>query len=251
MRDPCLHAWPGLRLHPVLCAAGQVSQQHERMVHQRPAGGSRSHRWSLRRSHAALPRQIGVIDAVGFFDPLGIARNGFWSPLRKAVPRLGFSEDRGQVGFAFGLDSEYEPSDPALNEDEKWFRRLREAELKHGRISMLAAMGFLVAHKVRLPGFGFDVASEGISAGLSNDTWQRISLLIFIFCGQFERNQFRQEAARQIGDFGDPLKLKQYTPEMRLTELINGRVAMLSCLAIFAIEQTTGKPATEVWYPFE
>ena len=83
-------------------------------------------------------RQIGVIDAVGFFDPLGIARNGFWSSLRKAgkkswckallctclrfactlprfaplcvhwqaVPRLGFSEDRGQVGFAFGLDSE-------------------------------------------------------------------------------------------------------------------------------------------------
>jgi len=195
--------------------------------------------------------QIGVIDAVGFFDPLGIARDGFWSPARQAVPRLGFSEDRGQVGFAFGLDSEYEPSDPALSQDEKWFRRLREAELKHGRISMLAAMGFLVAHKVRLPGFGFDVASEGIGAGLSNDTWQRISLLIFIFCGQFERNQFRQESSRQIGDFGDPLKLKQYTPEMRLTELINGRVAMLSCLAIFAIEQTTGKPATEVWYPFE
>ena len=145
----------------------------------------------------------------------------------------------------------YEPSDPALSQDEKWFRRLREAELKHGRISMLAAMGFLVAHKVRLPGFGFDVAGEGIGAGLSNDTWQRISLLIFIFCGQFEWNQFRQESSRQIGDFGDPLKLKQYTPEMRLTELINGRVAMLSCLAIFAIEQTTGKPATEVWYPFE
>ena len=114
---------------------------------------------------------------------------------------------------------------------------------------MLAAIGFLVAHEIRLP--GFEAAGEGIVAGLSNDTWQRISLIIFIFCGQFERNQFRQEAARQIGDFGDPLKLGQYTPEMRLTELINGRVAMLSCAAIAAIEHTTGKPATEVWYPFE
>ena len=29
-------------------------------------------------------RQPGVIGAVGFFDPLGIAREGIWSPVRQA-----------------------------------------------------------------------------------------------------------------------------------------------------------------------
>lgn len=40
-----------------------------------------------------------------------------------------------------------------ITEDERWFRRLREAELKHGRVAMLAASGFFAAHVVRMPGF--------------------------------------------------------------------------------------------------
>ena len=92
-------------------------------------------------------------------------------------------------------------------------------------------------------------APEGIVGGLCNETWQRISLLIFIFCGQFERNQFRQEAEREIGDFGDPLKLGYYTPHMRLGELVNGRLAMLSCAIIASTEFYAGMPATQAWFP--
>ena len=40
-----------------------------------------------------------------------------------------------------------------ITEDERWFRRLREAELKHGRVAMLAASGIFAAHVVRMPGF--------------------------------------------------------------------------------------------------
>lgn len=92
-------------------------------------------------------------------------------------------------------------------------------------------------------------APEGIVGGLCNETWQRISLLIVIFCGQFERNQFRQEAEREIGDFGDPLKLGQYTPQMRLGELVNGRLAMLSCAIIASTEFYAEMPATQAWFP--
>ena len=40
-----------------------------------------------------------------------------------------------------------------MTDDERWFRRLREAELKHGRVAMLAASGIFAAHVVRMPGF--------------------------------------------------------------------------------------------------
>lgn len=196
-----------------------------------------------------VSKQIGVLKSFGFFDPLGFSTSSLWKPVRNIVPRIGFSQDRGQVGVGFGINTEFEPSSLEISEDERWFRRLREAELKHGRIAMLAALGFFSAHVVRVP--GFEDAPEGIAAGLANESWQRISLLIFIFCGQFERNQFRQEAAREIGDFGDPLKLGQYTPQMRLGELVNGRLAMLSCAIIASTEFYAGMPATQAWFPLD
>ena len=191
--------------------------------------------------------QVGVLKRFGYFDPLQLATSEIWKPLRDVVPRVGFSEDKGRVGLGFGIGSDFEPSRLSISEDERWFRRLREAELKHSRIAMLAASGFFAAHVVRVP--GFEDAAEGIAGGLANESWQRIEILIFILCGQLERNQFRQESRREIGDFGDPLKLGQYTRQMRLGELVNGRLAMLSCAIIASTEFYSGMPAAQAWFP--
>ena len=64
--------------------------------------------------------------------------------------------------------------------DIKW---LREAELKHGRVSMLATLGFVVQEKIQLPGPGFDnkLATEAFFSVPAGGLWQ-----IFFFLGALE-----------------------------------------------------------------
>merc|ERR1712146_253855 len=47
--------------------------------------------------------------------------------------------------------------------DEEGFRNLRPAELKHGRVAMMAALGFVAQQYVKLPGF------EKVPAGVGAD----------------------------------------------------------------------------------
>merc|ERR1719310_2249801 len=61
---------------------------------------------------------------------------------------------------------------------------------------------------------------------------------------------FKQDANKEVGDFGDPLKLGQYTEEFRLKELNNGRMAMVAVALILGTEWLTGEPSTKsFWFP--
>ena len=64
--------------------------------------------------------------------------------------------------------------------DLKW---LREAELKHGRVSMLGALGFIVQEKIHLPLPGFDnkLATEAFFTVPAGGLWQ-----IFFTLGAIE-----------------------------------------------------------------
>ncbi len=64
--------------------------------------------------------------------------------------------------------------------DLKW---LREAELKHGRVSMLGALGFVVQEKTHLPLPGFDnkLATEAFFTVPAGGLWQ-----IFFTLGAIE-----------------------------------------------------------------
>merc|ERR1712232_725986 len=66
---------------------------------------------------------------------------------------------------------------------------------------------------------------------------------IFLVSGALELFVWTEQPGKEAGIFGDPAGLNQYTEDMRLKEINNGRMAMISILGIFGAELATGKDA--------
>lgn len=155
-------------------------------------------------------KQLGVTAPLGFFDPAGFCKVG----------------------------------------DEEGFRRLRVAEIKHGRVAMMAAVGAVVQPVLQFP--GFDKVPKGIGAVLSPPGTYGFAAL-FLLSGALELLLWKDDSSKSvdsIGDYGNPLQLGVGDPlgegeDMRNRELNNGRAAMFAALGIIVAELATGKDALQ------
>ena len=164
-----------------------------------------------------------------------------------ALPFLPYPENvRGYVGDETGFDplrfSDYFPMD-----------YLREAELKHCRIAMLAWSGF-VATDMGAKIYPFPEAYEGLTSATAHDALVTQGAMgnIFLFIGIAEMigylavSEMLQGSGREAGNFGlDPLKiLKDKSPEevrrWKLRELKNGRLAMFAIGGVATQSVLTG-----------
>merc|ERR1719502_1687266 len=110
---------------------------------------------------------------------------------------------------------------------------LREAELKHCRVAMLAFVGFLFTDFYTLPGYEFTTL-EAHDACVANGSMSQILLwvgLLEVF-SFIAIDQMLRGSGREPGDFGfDPLGMIS-DPEkkemMQMKELANGRLAMFA-----------------------
>jgi len=160
----------------------------------------------------------GILDPTGFFDPLGLSNDASESELK----------------------------------------RYREAELTHGRIAMLASIGYLVGESGATPLFG------GTITGPANDQFWQVPtgfwpvILLFIAVPEtfralrgwmeptVEENYFQLRPGYTPGDIDfDPLGLKPEDPEefkeMQTKELQHARLAMLAAAGMMAQELQTGQ----------
>jgi len=160
----------------------------------------------------------GVTGPLGFFDPLG------------------FSTDCSAGKLLF----------------------YREVELKHGRVAMLAALGFLVGEQFH-PLFGGNIDVPSYIAFQQTPLqkfWPAVAIALAIpeiFSVQtFEEPDSTNDkfwsirSDHQSGDLGfDPLGLKPTDPkefkEMQTKELNNGRLAMIAAAGMIAQELATGQ----------
>ena len=120
--------------------------------------------------------QIGAMAPLGYFDPAGFCKKG----------------------------------------DEAGFRNLRAAEIKHGRAAMMAALGAVVQHYVKFP--GFESVPSGLAASITAPGSYGF-VALFAVSGILELGAWTESDNKEPGNFGDPLGLNQYTQEMRETRL--------------------------------
>jgi len=173
---------------------------------------------------SAFENELGVQSPVGFWDPVGFTADG----------------------------------------DAAAFRRRRVTELKHGRVSMLAAIGYIVPESYRFPGYlspSTDLKFEDMPHGLaaiSKVPLPGIAQWVF-FIGFIERQFFKDDPSRLPGDYenagvlGYPDGSTLSDPEEKTrrlnSELANGRLAMTAILALFFQNGTVGDTGPDMWIP--
>jgi len=158
----------------------------------------------------AFEDALGAQAPLGFFDPLGLVADG----------------------------------------DEEKFDRLRYVEIKHGRISMLAVVGYLVAEAgIRLPGNidyeglkfsevpnGFAALNTIQSAGIAQIVtlvgFLELAVMKDITGGEFV-GDFRNDCI----DYGWDTFDEETQLQKRAIELNQGRAAMMGILALMVHEQ--------------
>jgi len=149
---------------------------------------------------------IGVTEPLGYFDPLGFCKKG----------------------------------------DADTFFQLRTAEIKHGRVAMMGALGAVVQHYVKFP--GFEKVSSGLNA-VNEAPGSYGTIALFLVAGILETAVWTESKDKEPGNFGDPMGLAKigdgYTVDMRNRELNNGRAAMFAVMGIIAAEVLTGKDGIE------
>lgn len=185
---------------------------------------------SMQRTNTPLMAAIddlpGALPPVGFFDPLGFAEKA----------------------------------------DDSTLLRYREAEVTHGRVAMLAAVGFLVGEKVEGSSFLFDAQIKGPAISHLAQVPAGFWVLLVVAIGASEEYRARvafvdpsdvavdqpgkMRDGHYPGDIGfDPLGLKPEDPEefniMATKELQHGRLAMLASAGFMAQELTDGKGIIE------
>ncbi|OEU13703.1 chlorophyll a/b-binding protein [Fragilariopsis cylindrus CCMP1102] len=160
----------------------------------------------------------GAIAPFGYFDPLGLCK------------------DRDLVGV----------------------KRFREAEIMHGRVAMMAVVGFLIAENTPTIAFGFEhptIANNmipEISLGVMFPFFLAINIAEALRAnkGWVEPggdSLFTLREGYYPGDIGfDPMGLKptgaQDFADMQAKELSNGRLAMFAIAGMVGIELINGNP---------
>merc|ERR1712232_234159 len=114
------------------------------------------------------------------------------------------------------------------------FKKYRAAELKHGRVAMVASVGLIANAWRKLP--GFESVPDGLAALQTSEGGAGFGLL-FLLAGYFELNT-------PAGDFKDPVGLRSVMVDddhvLASKELANCRMAMMAVVTLWIIEYGTG-----------
>jgi hypothetical protein len=273
-----------LLLTVVHAGGGKINEQREVMqnpvnafkLFATPAAGVAARPSNLRHSATAVatatPAERGSSlnmqeqgeDEPSLIESVATAEGGMAA--RAAAQVIG--DDPAQLNaFCYGLPGstaplpDFDPAGFSKGKTKREVYRLREAELLHGRVGMLASLGFLVQENFHPLFNGVGGPAINQIPQLPPALWFGMSLGIGIceslriqkgWSDPFEdKGNFQQlKEGYYPGDLGfDPLGLKPTDAkglrDMQNRELNNGRLAMIAAAGFLAQEAATG----QTWGP--
>ncbi|CAE8602429.1 unnamed protein product [Polarella glacialis] len=192
-------------------------------------------------SNAVSAPLVGIGAAAGTAALLAAQQRSKGHVRKAAVAQRAFESEFGvqaPVGF-------WDPAGFTADGSVENFNRRRQTELKHGRISMLATMGYITPEIAgKFPGFlspsavlkfadvpnGLAAISKVPAAG-----WAQI-LAYMAFCEVSQDQSAGTKAS--TGDFD--FLASYYTDARRNAELANGRLAMMAIIGMFFQDGLTG-----------
>ena len=135
--------------------------------------------------------------------------------------------------------------------DVKW---LQEAEIKHGRVAMLATVGFVTSEFVQLPIFKDLAVADSNDAPSAVGVSAMMQIIFFAGCEEWRTNKGKitmadmfEDPDRVPGDLGFATnrlegKSEAEVTKLKLQELKNGRLAMLAIGGMIHHNFVTGEP---------
>jgi len=144
--------------------------------------------------------------------------------------------------------------DPAKLATDANFSRLRESELKHGRVSMLAVAGTMLTPVLKRLSATFETSKEDYPNGVLA-VLKSLSVVDFfkvlVVCGILETIVLIQKDPTDMpGDYGwgwFGVRDKGLHERELIVELENGRLAMMAIVIQIVAEVVTGKSWEDQW----
>jgi len=222
--------------------------------------------------------RLAMVAIIGMFFQDGLTGSawGDWA-LYTASPLRAFENELGvqpPVGF-------WDPAGFTSDGDAQEFYRRRCVELKHGRVSMLACIGYIVPEYFKFPGYlapSIGLKFEDVPHGIAALTkvpalgWTQI-VLFGLSMELFAASQNPEDPPGKLssrlvialtevkdwpnnytfGPYGIPNAPSIADPEIRKkklnAELANGRLAMFAIMAMLFQNGTVGTTGPEMWLP--
>lgn len=240
-----------------------------------PSGFHASHTPAVPQLHRFCQQKAPPLTSTTFLPAVGasltacgtalVARSQRRARTSRVASAAGWKADPANVGATLPLANPaegvliWDPLKFVKDKDQETFDKYRAAELKHGRVAMMATVGLIVQHYVRISLVSPDkiiplYGPNGLGALSEGQPSSAAFGLLFLMAGYVELCVLKNPEGAKPWDFGDPLGWRKAIDYLDIDdatlatyELEHGRLAMFGVIGALSAELVSDCDAVEQW----